>query len=115
MRFPAIDDVTKKSGKQMRGPLRVVIKIILKCGIYLHRVVIVYAGVANINACQAEELLNLICFHPVIPQHLPTHTSECSVRVRHKPAAEFFPTWLDGPWVAYKHEYVRINRHTYRI
>lgn len=113
VRFPAIDDVTKDVSKQIGGALRAAINV-TKCEIYLHWIVIVNTGVANINTCQAEELLNLICFHAVIPEHLPTHTSESSMRVRHKPAAQFFPTWLDRPWVAYKNEHVRINRHIYR-
>lgn len=115
VRFPAIDDVTKELSKQMGFPLRVVIKVILKCRIYLHWIVIVYAGIANINTCQTEQLFNFVCFHSVVPQHLPAHPSERSMRIRHQPAAEFFPTWLDRPWVTCKNKLVRIIWQIYRI
>ena len=88
---------------------------------HLHWVVVVYSGIANVNSSQAEELLDLICFHSVVPQHLPRHSSEGPMCVRHQPAAEFFPPRLSWPRVTCKRERKRPshrslleNRGTYQ-
>lgn len=103
VRLPAIDNVAKVSSQQMlevRPRTNVTVKDVL----YLHRVVVVYAGIANINTRQAEELLHFICAHSVVPEQFPAHTSQRPMSVRHQPAAELLPPRLDRPWVTCKHE-----------
>lgn len=102
VRLSAVNDVAYELRKQVVHWTSVM-TLLWSDEIYLHRVVIVYAGIANINTCQAQEFLNLICFQSVVPQHLPTHPPESPVRVRHQPPPEFLPSWLDRPRITCKH------------
>lgn len=103
VRLPAIDNVAKGFSKQMLG-VRPRIHVTTKSMLCLHWIVVVYAGIANINARQAKELLNFVCSHSVVPEQFPAHTSQRPMSVRHQPAAELLPPRLDRPWVTCKHE-----------
>lgn len=106
VRLSAIYHVAKELGKQGDGTKipKCFVTLLWSDEIDLHWVIVVNAGIANIDTCQAKKLLNLVCLHSVIPQHLPAHPAESSVRVRHQPAAEFLPSWLDRPRISCKRE-----------
>lgn len=103
VRLPAIDNVAGDFSKQMLD-VRPRINVTLKYEHCLHWVVVVYASIADINTCKADELLNFVCSHSVVPEQLPAHASQRPMSVRHQPAAELLPPWFDRPWVTCKRE-----------